>query len=182
MKITPQTFLIADTHFGHNKMVDIWGKRKASHNEDMVEAWNSVVGKHDVVLHLGDLTMTGKEETLKYTSRLRGKKYLIRGNHDEASDTWFSDVGFTTIPAAFQVFKDKYDKYQSVLFTHVPVADMPTNWFNIHGHLHGDAHRMKLKDARYFDVGADPLDFVPIKLYEVLKLLPHNTVEKEKSV
>ncbi len=173
MKINPSTFLIADTHFGHNKMVDIWGKRKETHNEDMVSAWNSVVGKHDVVLHLGDLTMIGKEETKKYTSQLRGRKYLVRGNHDGAPDSWYQDVGFETIPAAFQIFKNKYDKYQSVLFTHVPVGDIPPTWLNIHGHLHGDSHRVELKSNHHFDVGADPLEFKPIRLYEVLKMFEH---------
>lgn len=171
MKIGLNTFLIADTHFGHNKMVDVWGNRKETHNEDMIEAWNSIVGKHDVVLHLGDLTMVGKEKTKSWTDQLNGKKYLIRGNHDGASDSWYRDVGFETLPAAFQIFRDKYNNYQSVLFTHIPVRDMPSWWFNIHGHLHGGNHRGSLNSTQHFDVGADPLEFKPIQLSEVLSIL-----------
>lgn len=167
MKIQPNMFLTADTHFGHHKMVD-WGHRTETYNEDIVAAWNSVVHKDDVVLHLGDLTMSKKEETKRWTDQLMGTKFLIRGNHDGESDGWFRDCGFETIPASFRIFKDKYDNHYSVLFTHEPVQDLPDNWFNIHGHLHGNSHRGEKPTDRHFDVGVDAVGFTPVRLSELL--------------
>lgn len=169
MNIRPSIFVTADTHFGHVKLVDIWGRRKPDHNEVMIERWNAIVGKRDVVLHLGDLTMLGKHETMAYTSQLNGIKYLVRGNHDEASDTWYKDCGFTVIPPCFQQFRDKYENWFNILFTHIPVHPLPgEDWFNIHGHLHGDNHRGHKPTPRHFDVGVDPNDLTPVRLSTLL--------------
>ncbi len=51
----PNTFLIADTHLGHR---NIWARfepaarpfsSQEEHDEAIVERWNSVVGRRDVV-------------------------------------------------------------------------------------------------------------------------------------
>lgn len=170
MKITPSIFLTSDTHFGHSKIVTAgWGVRKETFNEDIIEAWNSVVTRDDIVLHLGDLTMANKETTLKWTSQLKGRKYLILGNHDNSSISWFKDVGFTVIPNAHKRFKDKYENWFDVIFTHEPVWNLPKGWFNIHGHLHGNMHRGRQpNEFQYFDVGVDAIGYKPKRLYELL--------------
>lgn len=177
MTINPRVFLIADTHFGHEKQVSLWGKRPAGFEQLIIDNWNAVVRSQDVVLHLGDLTMVNKEKTMLWTKQLRGQKFLIKGNHDEASDHWFASLGFEVIPPAFMTFKTKYDQAYNVLFTHEPVQDLPDQyaaanglprWFNIHGHLHGDTHRWSMTSDHHFDVGVDPLGFKPIRLFEVL--------------
>lgn len=167
MKIRPSLYLTSDTHFGHQKMID-WGHRDEHHNEAIIKAWNAVIGKNDAVLHLGDLTMTNKETTREWTAQLNGTKYLVRGNHDGNSDTWYKDLGFDTIPNCYKSFHDKYDHNYHVLFTHEPVLNLPQDWFNIHGHLHGDNHRNILTTDHHFDVGVDAHDFAPVKLSEIL--------------
>lgn len=169
MRIRPDIFLTSDTHFGHQKMVE-WGHRKESHNEDIVKAWNSAVGRDDTVLHLGDLSMANKESTLKWTLKLQGKKYLILGNHDGHSESWYKDCGFTILPNAYYKTHDKYGTDLRVLFTHEPVIPLPEKWFNIHGHLHGDSHRGIETTDHHFDVGVDPLGFKPMRLYQLLDI------------
>ena len=46
----------------------------------MVERWNSVVGDNDKVIHLGDVAIPRRG--LKVLEQLKGRKVLIRGNHD----------------------------------------------------------------------------------------------------
>jgi len=167
MKIRPSIYLVSDTHFGHQKIED-WSKRKASHNEDIVKAWNSVIKKHDVVLHLGDLSMTNKETTSGWTKRLRGRKYLILGNHDNHSVSWYADCGFTVIPPALYFVKDKYENRKYICFTHEPIKPLPEGWFNIHGHLHGDNHRGIKTTGKHFDVGVDAIGYQPVPLYSLL--------------
>lgn len=170
MKITPQIFLTSDTHFGHSKMFEVWGDRKETFNEDIVSSWNSVVNKNDTILHLGDLTMTNKENTKKWTDRLRGNKYLVWGNHDGNSVSWYKDLGFQTLPRLFYEFKDKYGKKYFVIFSHEPVFDLPNGYFNIHGHLHSNSHRPEheLTTDRNYDVGVDAHNYKPIKLHTIL--------------
>lgn len=169
MKLTPQFFLVADTHFDHEKLTT-WG-RPENFSELIVENWNKVVGKKDSVLHLGDLSMCGKEKTIHYTKRLNGNKFLIRGNHDDNSETWYNDCGFTVIEPIFKIIKDKYDNWNKFLFTHEPVVPLQDSFFNIHGHLHGNMHRGNVPEGRgwqYFDVGVDCINYTPIRLYDVL--------------
>lgn len=168
MKIRPSIFLISDTHFGHQKMIDL-GYRKESHNEDIIRNWNSVVSKKDVVLLLGDLTMVNKEETMKFTKRLNGRKYLILGNHDDNSSKWYKDCGFEVIPPAMYFSHTKYDEAVKVMFTHEPVLPLPVDWINIHGHLHGDNHRNIGTSSSHYDVSYDRIH-IPKPLYEILAL------------
>ena len=169
MRITPSIFLTSDTHFGHRRLVD-WG-RPEEFNEMILENWNRVVRKDDIVLHLGDLTMVNKEDTRAYTSQLKGRKYIILGNHDDRSNTWYEDLGFTVIPAAFYPYRDKHDNWYKILLTHIPVHPIPEGWFNIHGHLHGNGHRASLQSAQHVDVGVDCFEFTPVRMYKVLDML-----------
>lgn len=170
MKLIPQTFLIADTHLFHTKLWEVWGRPKDS-DDRIIKNWNKVIGKNDKVLHLGDVIFSNKEKATEVFSKLNGDKYLIRGNHDGQSETWFKDLGFTTVEPIFKRFKDKYENWINVLFTHEPVLEkLPKGWFNVHGHMHGNTHRGTLPNAeQYYDVGVDANDFTPIPLYEVLK-------------
>lgn len=168
MKIKPDIFLTSDTHFGHTRLWQEWG-RKENFEEIIIENWNKLVKKDDIVLHLGDLSLANKEKTKFWTSRLNGRKYLIRGNHDSNSDSWYKECGFDTIPNALKHFGLKDDTYMKVLFTHIPEPNLPEGWFNVHGHLHGDKHRGEAPNKiQYYDVGVDACDFKPIRLWQVL--------------
>lgn len=172
MRIRPSIFLTADTHFGHAKLLAFG--RQENFVDDIVRNWNEVVHKHDIVLHLGDLTFMNKEQTKEITLKLHGKKYIILGNHDDDTDKWYADCGFTVIPASLLNYKNKYDKWYNILFTHIPVHPLPEGWYNIHGHMHGrSTHRIdQFPDvARRFDVGVDANEFTPVRLYDVINKL-----------
>lgn len=176
MTIKPNIFLTSDTHFGHQSIVD-WGHRKPTHNEDMIASWNACIRKeqHPVILHLGDLTFANRDQTEQWVKQLGGEKYLIKGNHDNKSDKWYQDLGFTVIPPAYFQFQDKYGKWYRVLFTHEPVMPLPFDqrhtgdeWFNIHGHLHGDNHRNIFTTENHFDVGTDAHNHGLLQLAQIM--------------
>lgn len=167
MKITPQIYVTSDTHFGHKNMIK-WGHREEGFDQKLVDVWNSIVFKKAIVLHLGDLTMCNKETTLKYTSQLNGQKFLILGNHDKNSVTWYKDIGFTVIPNAYYQHKGSH-----YLFTHEPVESLPADWFNIHGHLHGNGNRLDetrwiAESKQHIDVGVDPMQYKPVQLLQLM--------------
>lgn len=182
-------FVVSDTHFGHTNS---WAKFKNADgsplrpfssteemDEAMVERWNSVVGPHDVVYHLGDVVINKK--SLHHVKRLNGKKRLIRGNHDIFKDQDYRDVGFDSIYGV-RVFVDKF------IMSHIPLhPDCVSERFrvNVHGHLHGNrvtklrapsvteikASRSFLPvdgiDPRYLCVCVEQTDFTPISFDEV---------------
>lgn len=134
-------FIISDTHFGHT---NTWAKFKnpdgtplrpftstEEMDDTMVERWNDTVKDKDTVYHLGDVVISRKNlETVK---RLRGRKILIRGNHDMFKDKDFYEAGFEQIHGV-RVFVDKF------ILSHIPLhPGSVTNRFrvNVHGHTHG---------------------------------------------
>lgn len=79
------TFFTSDTHFGHANIINLCKRpfKDVNHMNDMlVENWNNVVTDDDTVFHLGDFAFGGSDVWNKVLSRLRGKIYLILGNHE----------------------------------------------------------------------------------------------------
>ncbi|MDE6978412.1 MAG: metallophosphoesterase family protein [Helicobacter sp.] len=82
---TPETFIISDPHFGHNKIFIKEPKRLLGEEKPkqafkkLCKNWNALVGKKDNILCLGD--MFGVSGS-RYIHKLKGKKSLILGNHD----------------------------------------------------------------------------------------------------
>ncbi len=180
MRIRPGTFLTSDSHFGHFAMTS-FQNRNVGFEEELIAAWNAVVTNKDQVLHLGDLVMShDKEKALGWLRRLNGRKFLILGNHDGRTDSWYKEAGFTVIPDAHESFHDKYDRWTHYLFTHEPVAVPAPNWFNIHGHNHGNLHRGATPDdRRHYDVGVDAQGYAPKRLSEIMALLAARPKEQE---
>ena len=176
------TFLISDTHFGHEKTCTVFKREDGSPlrpfasaeemDEFMIRAWNDRVRPNDKVYHLGDVVINRK--FLHVLSRLNGDKVLIRGNHDI-----FKLEDYT------QYFRDVrgYDVKNGMILSHIPVHVESLGRFgvNIHGHLHAN-RVMRIRgvdvksgevlysneiDPRYHCVCVEQTDFAPISLEEV---------------
>jgi len=184
MKITPNTYIISDLHFGHN--MQKFGVRPDGFDALILKRWNETVTKNDKILCLGDLTMTEKTKSIEYFSKFKGTKYLILGNHDNHSETWYKDCGFEVVEPIYKQFKDKYENQLRIFFTHEPVLPLPQDskawkdektgmsmtgiyYFNIHGHLHGSDHHEVPRDTdRYLDMSAEVISYTPQPLYTLL--------------
>ena len=83
-------YYIADTHFFHrslNEKMDQRGFEDIEQmNEYMIDQWNSKVRKNDEVVVLGDFSWGNASQTTEILDELKGKIYLIRGNHDRFLD------------------------------------------------------------------------------------------------
>jgi Predicted phosphoesterase or phosphohydrolase len=80
------TFLTADPHFGHAKMIED-GLRNFSSVDEMNQAlisnWNKVVNPKDVVWIIGDFAFSMTEEQVaEIFHSLNGRLRLVLGNHD----------------------------------------------------------------------------------------------------
>ncbi|MCG3204027.1 MAG: hypothetical protein KCHDKBKB_00716 [Elusimicrobia bacterium] len=164
MKLTDQVFVTSDHHFGHARMVE-WGYRELGWEEVAVEEWNSVVRDQDIVLHLGDLALCRVETAQNWLPRLNGRKYLVLGNHDRFNESAYTNFGFTVIPNP--VFFN-WNHGEPIIFTHKPYENLPTGWWNYHGHLHGNKHhQINSLTNRHIDCGVDVWGLKPRKISEI---------------
>ncbi|WP_181566271.1 metallophosphoesterase [Helicobacter monodelphidis] len=85
MAFDENTFIVSDTHFGHQKILekephrfdDLSSKKEVF--KRLRKRWNNLIQDNDTLLHLGDLI---GDKGKKYIKKLKGHKYLILGNHD----------------------------------------------------------------------------------------------------
>lgn len=88
-------FALADLHlsFKQPKPMDVFGPEWVDHTAKIRENWNRVVSEKDLVLVPGDISwaMYLKDALvdLNWLGELKGKKLLVRGNHDY----WWSAIG-----------------------------------------------------------------------------------------
>lgn len=169
-----KTFFISDTHFGHSNIIKFEPyyrpyKTIQEHDAALVDKWNSVVNKNDIVWHLGDFAFGS--QNVKIASKLNGIKKLVLGNHDTAPTAQY-----------LQYFDKLYGcaSYKGFILSHVPVHSSQFHRFmgNIHGHLHskrvnhatyGISSYFIEEDKRYFNVSCEQIDCTPIEFSVLLE-------------
>jgi len=97
--INKDTWIISDLHLGHKSILDFEPCRTTAmridgfenHEEWIIDNWNSVVGKDDTVLCLGDFAFNGVSD---YIEKLNGNIIFILGNHDSSprGDKWINST------------------------------------------------------------------------------------------
>lgn len=115
-------YYISDLHFYHANMNTQMDQRGFASfeemNEYMTEQWNQKVRKNDEVVILGDFSIAKGEKTNELLHRLKGKKYLIVGNHDRfLNDKTFDRNLFKWI----EPYMELNDNKRKVILSHYPV-------------------------------------------------------------
>lgn len=170
-------FYIADTHFGHSKILSMQPRNFVSiedHDNHIVNCWNSVVGDDDMVFHLGDFAM-GLHERADYVrylfGRLRGRKFLTVGNHDvdESGDihNTVARLGWEKPPTGFRITEDGGRR---VVLAHYAQRAWQGHYkgaVHFFGHSHGNLAGQGLSR----DVGVDMPDvqYTPRTFQELTK-------------
>lgn len=83
-----KVYAISDLHLSINnpKPMDIFGEVWNNYLDDIENSWNERVTDDDIVLIAGDISwamdLEGVVPDLEYLSKFKGKKVLLRGNHD----------------------------------------------------------------------------------------------------
>ena len=115
-------YYIADLHFFHADLNGHMDKRGFGSveemNDVMVEKWNGKVRRNDDVVIIGDLSWGNAEQTNSLLSRLNGRLYLIKGNHDRVLDSRNMDISrFGWI----KPYEELSDKKRKVVLCHYPI-------------------------------------------------------------
>lgn len=172
-----KVFVISDTHFFHDNIIK-WDRTEFATveemHEEMIKQWNDVVGKDDIVLHLGDVAFKPKykeKEIKEILERLNGKKMLLPGNHDREVVTrdkrYFNNISFASVE---KDARELWINSAKVVFSHEPVLHIPDGYINIHGHIHsGAAAAVYGLDSDRINVNVDSLtDYAPIRIDKFL--------------
>ena len=153
-------YFIADTHFYHENIIKYCNrpfKNSKQMNEYIVNKWNSVVTKDDIVYHLGDAGFGSTDELKELVGRLNGTKILIRGNHDyKRGINGWKKVGFS------EVYKKKL-VLGNLILTHEPI-EVEENYINVFGHIHNKLLDERFNKNNHICVSCDVIDYTPIKI------------------
>lgn len=156
-------FWTSDSHFGHFNVIRFCNRPYQTAdemNEDLIAQWNAIVSDEDEVYHLGDVSLTSPNSTLKVLERLNGRIHLIIGNHEKSV-------------LKKQATRDRFESIQDVLRVKIEDEDAKGGYQSIfmshyahrvwdkshHGcwHLYGHSHS-GLEGAPWgksMDVGVD---------------------------
>ena len=161
-------FYVADTHFCYEPLVESRGfVSVAQMNEALIENWNRTVSDEDTVYLVGDIGYNGGFVPCEILSRLKGKKHLIRGNHDTCyEDAQLLYLYFETVTD----FTEIDDGDTHILLSHYPLLYNKRGYM-VHGHLHNsDQFYDILKNLpRMLNCGVDVNGMRPVTLEELVR-------------
>jgi calcineurin-like phosphoesterase family protein len=166
-----RTWLVTDTHFNHQRMLkEQW--RPADYQDRILKNWRRLVQPDDTVIHLGDVIIgqNGKLGEIVYS--LPGIKVLVRGNHDQESDAWYRNRGFTWVCQGMV--------YGGVYFSHTPAVSLPSGAeLNVHGHLHDKTHHGTKLPAHCKLLAMEHTDYCPVLFEDFIGHYPNREVESK---
>lgn len=129
-------FNIADTHFGHEKILQMDSRPFSSVDEmdsTLIENWNSRVSEEDSVYVLGDAFWGKETHCIEIMEQLRGHKHLIQGNHNRIAGR------LGTYWESIKPYDEIIDCGRTVVLSHYPRMFYNGQKFGavmLHGHVH----------------------------------------------
>ncbi len=168
-------FFTSDTHLSHRNIIKFCNRPfndADEMNEAIISRWNRVVGKHDVVFHLGDVSFEKDKAKLTWMlRRLNGSKHIVWGNHDKhmkaailAAD-WHDcgELHTLTVPQ-----ESNNGVGQKIILCHYAMKvwnESHYGTWQLYGHSHGslpdDPHSLQT------DVGVDSWDYTPVSMEQL---------------
>ena len=169
-----KTYLISDTHFFHENIIRFCGRPfesvKEMHNT-IIERWNATIPDDAWVIHAGDVQMKGdKIKVGNIIRRLKGRKILIKGNHDTWSNRTYYEMGFEQV-IDFPIYIG-----HGTIISHQPLID-PGVFLNIHGHTH---EKNVEDDTRYYNVSCEQNNYTPELLRDIFVKFDKKIVDYER--
>lgn len=181
MEVRNNFWFTSDLHFWHKGVIEFC-KRPWTTPEEMnaglIRNWNACVGENDLIFILGDMFFCGTNKAKEIMSQLKGKKILVRGNHDwnvikphRAQEFGFDSViegGLVKVldhTCQMSHFPYVGDHTEDVRYLdRRPIDD--GRWL-LHGHVHS---AWKVKD-RMINVGVDVWDWCPVPAAAIAQII-----------
>ncbi len=172
------TWFTADTHFGHDNVIQYCQRPFASATEmddQLIEIWNHTVNPDDIIYHLGDFTLAGKKAAKVYFQHLNGRIHIVPGGHDKrwlGKQVYHSRSGHpVSILSPLHTIKvslPNVDQPQLIVLCHYSMRVWDRSHFgswHLYGHSHGNLPPLEYS----LDVGVDCWDYQPISLETIYR-------------
>ena len=169
-------YFFSDTHFGHNNVAK-WRGFNSSEEHDalIIENWNKIITKKDVVYVLGDITMEkGNYEVLK---ELKGVINVVLGNHDKVIRNSREIQSEFESVQEYKVVRFNKEKFILCHFPFRQWDSMHHGSIHLYGHCHGNIEGTP--HGRSMDVGIDARpagDMKPWSVDEVLRVMKNRQI------
>lgn len=157
-----KVFVTADPHFDHENIIKYCDRpfiNREQMNHVLTKNWNSVVSDEDIVYVIGDFTLSSKKERVReILSLLKGRKFLVMGNHDYMSVADYIDAGFE------KVYDEAIIINEFIILSHYPMFmtyHMP--YFNVYGHVHNHPEHKDMTE-RTWCVSVERTNYTPVEL------------------
>lgn len=152
----------SDIHFDHKNILKFCPETRKfadvdEMNETIIQRYNNTVSDDDEVFILGDVGFD-RIRAIDHLRRLKGKKYLIVGNHDHHMLNELAVRGNLNIFAGIWDYLEIKDAKRHLVLFHFPIHE----WNKMHYgsiHLHGHTHGAVKIEGNAFDVGVDSILF-----------------------
>jgi calcineurin-like phosphoesterase family protein len=154
-------YFIGDPHLGHRNIAQFRSFVPSTEvNTQMIlDEWKSRITKNDLVFVMGDAAFD--DFHLELLGELRGRKILIKGNHDDLASFSLQTRVFEEIHGML--------RYKKCWLTHCPIHpdEMRRCVLNVHGHVHNQTVRLpqtklqkffrrpRVEDPRYINTCVD---------------------------
>lgn len=167
---------ISDLHFGHRNIIQYDNRPFDSvdaMDKAMMELWNESVSEKDIVYILGDVVWQSRINRWEsILNALNGKKFIVKGNHDETSTLKELEKRGVIEEWAHQYIIS--DDGTKVVLNHSPmpffVNQHHENYVHLYGHVHVSYdYNMVLSMQRTIE----ELYKHPIRMYNVGAMLPY---------
>jgi len=168
----PNIFLTADHHFDHTNILSYCNrpfKSVEEMNAVLVERWNSVVSRNDIVYYLGDFAF-GQDPAI-FRRRLNGQICLIPGSHDSAYSNKLLKANFGFIKLQYLLKKVT----TPVWLCHYQMRTWPQRWqgaWHAYAHSHGKIDYLTYPELS-MDVGVDAWNFYPVSYEQFQEKMNH---------
>ena len=162
-------YYTADLHFGYAPIL----KQRPFHTVEemdqvLIDNWNQTISDEDTVYIVGDFSYNNGKVPGQYFSQLKGRKHLIRGNHDTPLENARELYRYCESVVDFWELDDDGCH---ILLSHYPMI-YAKGGYMIHGHLH--AHRSKAYELlrqlpRVLNCGVDVNHYRPVTLQQLIE-------------
>lgn len=177
----------SDLHFAHPKCAKIRGfASPEEHDEIIIQNWNRLVRKQDIVWVLGDVCM--RSGGLTNVLALNGVRHLVTGNHDGPfpgnRDSHNSQRKWLEYFDSVQAYARRRAAGVEFLMSHFPYSGdhTPEDRYTqyrlrdegmplLHGHLHTPDRYDLASRPRQFHVGVDSWGLEPVPEELVIEFL-----------
>lgn len=170
-----KNWYIADTHFGHENVIKFDGRPfgdTAEMDRVLMENWNRRVGDEDDIYILGDFCYRSARSPMWYLTRLRGRKHLVVGNHDQVL---LNDAGAMACFVSVEKMTFVREEPGHVCLCHFPIAEWNgfyRNSWHIYGHIHNnksETYEFMKSRERALNAGCMINNYCPVRFEELVR-------------